>query len=110
MKLNHWLLLFLLTITLINYPNPFNPKGKEVTTFEVTSDATLEATLSLYDLAACLVFQKTFPLQAGTSNRITWDGYNYHNERVSTGIYLCRLLDSSSKKLLAKTKVWVINH
>lgn len=109
MKNFNWLAIFLLTITIINYPNPFNPKGGEIATFECTSDSTLETTLYLYDLSARLLRQKAFNLKGGSINRLTWNGYSDANELVGNGIYLYRLVDSSTKKLVVKGKVWVIN-
>ena len=108
MRINRWFFLLLLTITLINYPNPFNPKGKQITTFEVTADASQEAKLYLYDMAAQLLWQTNLSLEKGL-NRFSWNGYNQNNELVGSGIYLCRLVDPSTYKTLAKTKVWVIN-
>lgn len=103
-----WFAVFLLTISIINYPNPFNPKGGEIATFECISGSTLETTLYLYDMSARLLLQKIFNLHGGL-NRITWNGYSDDNELVSNGIYLYRLIDSSTKKSMARGKVWVIN-
>ena len=104
-----WLAVFLLTITIFNYPNPFNPKGGEVTTFECRTDATIEATIYLYDMSARLILQRIFNIQSGRVNLTAWNGYSDSNEIVSNGIYLYRLIDSSTKKSVGKGKVWVIN-
>jgi hypothetical protein len=103
MKNSIWLFVFLLTISIINYPNPFNPKGGEIVTFECVPATSSEALLYVYDLSARLLFHKTF------TDRTTWNGYSEANELVSNGIYLYRLIDSSTKKSMAKGKVWVIN-
>ena len=108
MKFKSWLLIILLTVSIINYPNPFNPKGGEIATFECTSDATLEASLYIYNMAAQLLLQKTFNLSAGT-NRTAWNGYADSNELAGNGVYLYRLIDSATKQSLAKGKIWVIN-
>jgi hypothetical protein len=110
MKHFTWLPLILLTITIINYPNPFNPKGGEVATIECTTSATAEALLYIYDLTARRVWQQTFNLQGGTvKNRTAWNGYNSDNELVGTGVYLYRLVDAASKQSLGRGKIWVIN-
>lgn len=110
MKITKWFpVFFILLVTLINYPNPFNPKGGEVTTIECTPDATFEATIYLYDMGARLVWKKPFSLQGGTANRIVWNGYSDGNERVSNGVYLCRLINPTDGKASAKGKIWVIN-
>jgi hypothetical protein len=108
MKPLSWLLTLLLAISVINYPNPFNPKGGEIVTFECTSDSTLETDLYIYDMSARLLLQKPFNLQSGL-NRLIWNGYSEANERVGTGIYLYRLIEKPAKSSLAKGKIWVIN-
>ena len=109
MRRYNWLLVLLLTITVINYPNPFNPKGGENMTFECDPGQSAMTTLYLYDMSARLIWHQDFELQAGMTNRLTWDGYSDQNERVGNGIYLYRLVDRSTQKLAAKGKVWVIN-
>ena len=109
MKHYGWLFVFLLTIAIVNYPNPFNPRGGEIVTFECTPDTTSEALLLIYDFSARLVLRRPFSLAGGAVNRTSWNGYNNDNELSGTGVYLYRLVDTSSKATLGKGKVWVIN-
>jgi len=109
MKIANWIILCLLPILIINYPNPFDPKGGQVSTFECISDVSAEASLYIYDMSARLVLQKAFNLQANPNNRASWDGRSGQNELVGNGIYLYRLVNSASKTTLAKGKIWVIN-
>lgn len=109
MKILGWLMLALFAITVINYPNPFNPQGGESTTIEASSTSSAESTLYVYDMAARLILQRPFPLNVGTTNRTSWNGYNNNNELVGSGVYLYRLIDASSRTTLAKGKIWVIN-
>jgi hypothetical protein len=109
MKNFSWLPLILLTIAIINYPNPFNPKGGETTTIEFTPTATTEASLYIYDMSARRVSQQTVNLQGGTVNRTTWNGFGSDNQLAGTGVYLYRLVDAASKQSLGKGKIWVIN-
>jgi hypothetical protein len=109
MKRSSWLLVLCLTISIINYPNPFNPKGGEVVTFECTSDSTLESVLYLYDLSAQVRLRRAFSLAGGATNRLVWNGYGDNNELVGNGLYLYRVVDAVAKCSLAKGKVWVIN-
>jgi hypothetical protein len=109
MKHFGWLFVLLFTVSIINYPNPFNPKGGEIATFECSSDSSLEAALYIYDMSARLLLRKLFPLRGGTVNRTGWDGFSDSNERVGNGVYLYRLVDTSTKKSVGKGKVWVIN-
>jgi len=108
MKILRWLALSLFAVTLINYPNPFNPRGGEVMTFECTATASAGATLYIYDMAARLVTQRAFNIVSGTS-QASWNGYSDDNELVGNGVYLVRLFDPAGKTTLAKGKAWVIN-
>jgi hypothetical protein len=110
MKKLSWLAVFVLAVTVINYPNPFNPQGGEVATFEATANSRLTASLYIYDMSARVVRKQAFNLQAGAANRTTWDGFSHGNDRVGNGVYLYRLVDAASKSTLAKGKIWVINH
>ncbi|MCU0640779.1 MAG: hypothetical protein MUC35_01680 [Candidatus Margulisbacteria bacterium] len=104
-----WLLLLWLTVTIINYPNPFNPRAGQVATFECASTATQETRLLIFDRAARLLVQKTFPLDAWPFNRLVWNGYSDGNELVSPGVYLYRLIDPATNRPIGKGKVWVID-
>jgi hypothetical protein len=108
MKISSWLLVFVLAVTVINYPNPFNPAGGEVTTIECTVDTTTEATLYIYNLAAQMVASKPFTLNAGATNRTAWSGYTDYNELSGSGIYLYQIIDASHNRV-GKGKIWVIN-
>ncbi|MBN3032878.1 MAG: hypothetical protein JW873_02170 [Candidatus Saganbacteria bacterium] len=107
MKPYGWLPALLLALTVINYPNPFNPRAGELATFECTPDATQEARLIVYDLAARLVLRHPLNLQGGVKNRFVWNGYDNDNELIGSGVYLYRLMAGSVT--LGKGKVWVIN-
>ncbi|MFC1571278.1 T9SS type A sorting domain-containing protein [Candidatus Margulisiibacteriota bacterium] len=103
-----WLLMLLLTATIINYPNPFNPNGGEVATIECTPDTTVEATLYIYDMSARLFLRQAFNLTGGTANRTTWNGYSDYNELVGNGIYLYQIIDANRTRV-GKGKIWVVN-
>ena len=106
-KLN-WIFVLLIAVTVINYPNPFNPKDGEITTIECTADTTSEAILYIYDLSARLLLRKAFNLQGGSTNRTSWNGYSDFNELVGNGIYIFQIADKG-KKRIGKGKIWVIN-
>jgi hypothetical protein len=108
MKPLSWLLVLLLAVSVINYPNPFNPKGGEVTTIECTADTTAEAFLYIYDLSARLVLRKELVLSGGSTSSTLWDGYSNYNELVGNGIYVYQII-SKAKSRIAKGKIWVIN-
>lgn len=108
MKISGWLLTLALLITVINYPNPFNPKGGESATIKCTADTTVDSTLYIYNLSAQLVTKKSFPLTGGTASTLTWDGYSDANERAATGLYIYQIIGANHDRL-AKGKIWVIN-
>ncbi len=101
-------MVLLLAVLVTNYPNPFNPKGGQITTIECNADTTTEAFLYIYDLSARLVLRKEFNLQGGSTSRTLWDGYSDYNELVGNGIYLYQIIDKSRNRI-AKGKIWVIN-
>ncbi|HVN67650.1 MAG TPA: hypothetical protein VMT55_04690 [Candidatus Sulfotelmatobacter sp.] len=109
MKHLNWLVIILLTVTVVNYPNPCNFKGGEVVTFEATSAASLETTFYVYDLSARLITHKAFSLPANVAGYLTWDGYSDANQRVGNGVYLYRLVDHATRNSVGKGKIWVIN-
>jgi hypothetical protein len=108
MRTLSWLLVLILAVTVINYPNPFNPAGGQITTIECMADTTAEAYIYIYDMAARLILRKTFDLQGGATNRTTWNGYSDYNELVGNGIYLYQIIDTARKRV-GKGKIWVIN-
>lgn len=103
-----WLCVFLLAVTLINYPNPFNPQGNEISTIECTADSTTEAFLYIYDMAARRILRKAFNLQGGTAVKTTWDGYSDYNELAGNGLYLYQIIDIANNRV-GKGKIWVVN-
>ncbi|MFA5034891.1 MAG: T9SS type A sorting domain-containing protein [Candidatus Margulisiibacteriota bacterium] len=107
MKKISWAFVLLLTVTIINYPNPFNPKAGQTTTFECTSDTAFTGTLYIYDMAAQLLLKRDLTVNAGTT-RFGWNGYSDQNELVGSGVYLYCLSDKSRGRV-GKGKSWVIN-
>lgn len=104
-----WLLVLLLAVTVINYPNPVNPLGGETATIDCTTDTTTEAFLYIYDMGARLMLRKVFNLQGGTTpNSTTWNGYSDYNELVGNGIYFYFIVDNTME-IIGKGKIWVIN-
>jgi hypothetical protein len=108
LKFSSWLLTFLLAVTVINYPNPFNPKGGENMTFQCTIEADTSAYLYIYDMSARFLLRRAFNLTAGVTNQTAWDGYSDYNELVGNGIYLYQLISAQGTRL-GKGKIWVIN-
>jgi hypothetical protein len=106
-KINSWLLVLLLAVSVVNYPNPFNPLAGQVTTIECSSDTTREASLYIYDMAARLLKRQDLTLQGGSTVRYVWDGFSDYNELSGNGIYLYQII--GARKRLARGKIWVVN-
>ncbi|NQT61316.1 MAG: VCBS repeat-containing protein [Candidatus Marinimicrobia bacterium] len=70
-----------------NYPNPFNP----TTTIRYGLPESSDVSLYIYDIKGRVVQQYTVEDQAAGWVDIEWNGTNSWGERVSTGVYLCRL-------------------
>src|SRR3989339_336999 len=101
MRTAKWFALLFLAVTVINYPNPFDPKNGESATFEGNSSTSTEAILYLYDMSARLLYTSSFPLPGNTVSRITWNGYGNDNQLAGNGIYLYRVVETATKNSLA---------
>lgn len=108
MKQLNWLVVFLLAVTVINYPNPFDPQAGQSTTIECTSDTAMETTLYLYDMSARQVWRHDLSLPSGTTTRISWNGYSNANELVGSGVYVYQIVNRSWQRV-ARGKIWVVN-
>ncbi|MFA3783300.1 T9SS type A sorting domain-containing protein [Melioribacteraceae bacterium 4301-Me] len=82
-----------------NYPNPFNP----TTTIRFTIPVQTKVKIVIYDtlgrIVKVLLDEEKMP---GTYN-LTWDGTNFHNHKVASGVYLYRIITKSfieTKKLI----------
>ncbi len=84
------------------YPNPFNPSVK----FSVVTDKSYDKLeIEIYNVKGQLVNT----LNAGKVQReqtVTWDGVDSKGNRVSSGIYLCKLASGSA--ILSSVKVSLI--
>lgn len=79
------------------WPNPLRQSQGDIAhiSFDpnISNNETVDITLSIYDFAGYLVYQKEYPrMQAGRTDQIvTWDLNNDSNRRVARGIYIFRL-------------------
>ena len=72
------------------YPNPFN----EVVTIAFSLPAADKAVLTIYDpIGRLIVTLENTSLAAGRY-RTTWDGFSQYGVKVSSGVYICRLITS----------------
>jgi hypothetical protein len=77
--------------TLVNYPNPFRPSAKPVTTIAYELASPAHVRLAIYDVSGRLVrVIKDAPAESG-KQMATWDGMSEGGMRVASGVYFCRL-------------------
>jgi hypothetical protein len=75
------------TLSLDNYPNPFNPN----TTIRFNLPTASDVRLTIYDLRGGKVFTTNeHRLPAGEHN-VAWNGRNDSGNPVASGVYLCRV-------------------
>lgn len=91
-----------LKLNLLAYPNPFNP----TTTLEFDNPNHKKAQVSLYDIRGRLIRKLENVEVAGEKSRVTWDGKDKNNKKVSSGIYFCKVkvgsLSNTQKLVLQK--------
>lgn len=73
--------------TVANYPNPFNPETNIA--FSTPKDSKVE--VSIYNLKGQLVQTLANEKMVAGVHNLRWNGTNYNNEAVSSGIYLLRV-------------------
>ena len=90
------------TLEMRNYPNPFNPN----TTLTFTLPKSGPVKLRVYNATGQLVRTLISDTLASGVHQMQWDAANDDGNRVSSGVYLCRLefggLVSQVKLVLAK--------
>lgn len=84
------------SFSLMNYPNPLTSRTS--LNFSLMNDGLIS--LTIYDLHGKVVRVLVDAFyQSGTST-VEWDGCDNQGNRVSTGIYTCRLIDGNSSKTI----------
>ena len=76
-------------LTLSNYPNPFNPET--TISFSVTQNSDF-VSLEIFNIKGQRV--KSFPINQFTNSpvhKVIWDGTDFNNKPVSSGIYMYQL-------------------
>jgi hypothetical protein len=94
----------------VNYPNPFNPMaGPTTIVYQLAADT--DTALLIFNISHEMIRRWDFAAgQTGGKagdNSITWDGYDDFQRLSANGVYLLRIVDKRSGKLLAKGKIAV---
>ncbi len=72
---------------LCNFPNPFNPTT--MISFSLSSETDIE--LNIYNLKGQLVLSLISGQYSSGSHTVAWDGRDYENKPVSSGLYFYKL-------------------
>ena len=94
------------------WPNPFNPIATTGTSeAAITCDPGTASQIGvyIYDLAGQLIHKEVVAISSSASSFATsWNGYDDNSKLAGDGPYLVRIIDESTKGLLAKGKILVI--
>jgi hypothetical protein len=97
-------------ITVLNYPNPFNPAAGQTTSIEYTLGENTDITIYIFNPINHLIKKISCPKGAtgGSSdyNQVPWDGYTDFNELAANDVYIARVI--SGGKQLGKCKIVVL--
>jgi len=97
--------------TALVFPNPFNPlattpaaNGRAVNqaTIVFTTTGSQDIGIYIYDMTGRQVRHETT-----TAAQWIWDGRDQNNNIVADGLYLLRIVNEETKKLIAKSKILV---
>ncbi|MBI5699199.1 hypothetical protein HZC35_02660 [Candidatus Saganbacteria bacterium] len=110
MKALSWLALLLLSVTVLNYPNPFNPAAGETTSIEYSLAADTGVTIYIFNVINQPVKRISCPSgqnggRAGY-NQVVWEGYTDFNELAANDAYVARVV--SGGKQIGKCKIVVL--
>jgi hypothetical protein len=89
-----------------NYPNPFNPPT-ESTRIVINVPGPMDLGVYIYDVTARVVYKQVI-LGANGLTEVIWNGMTYYGHVADNGVYLLRVIDESSKKMIGKGKILVI--
>ena len=94
-----------------NYPNPFNVKNGEITSFRYSLPESLKSgVLKIYDISGKILFKyklSSDQVEAGT-HTIIWNGKTDNDIYLGTGVYYA-MIDFNSSKKTNLLKVVIIN-
>jgi len=82
-----------------NYPNPFNPE----TTIRFSVKETSSVILEIYNQKGQYINTLVNETKTPGNYSVIWNGKDYNNRAVSSGIYICRLKvgkNISTRKML----------
>jgi len=88
-------------VDIINFPNPFNPST--TICFELDNNISEKLKLEIFNIKGQKVKDFQIEHPKNKKNDITWNGTDYKNQNVSSGVYYCIL--SQKSKILGSHKM-----
>ena len=91
-----------------NFPNPFNPIRQPTTiAYNLTNDANIA--LYVFDITAKLVWEAQYDSGASGGklgyNEVPWTGYSGFNDLPGSGVYLVRVVNRDTRRVIGKGKI-----
>jgi len=106
------------------WPNPFNPLADAITASDVKTaniafnpGSATNFDIYIYDMTGRLVQHRSVNIGAADASaralawdgtQAVWTGYDANNNLAGDGVYILRIVDHDSKRLIAKGKILVI--
>lgn len=110
------------------YPNPFNPLAETINATGTGADANRDTIafnagssttvgIYIYDMTARLVQQRTVTMGTPDSTvqalgwdgtQASWNGHDTYGNLAGDGVYIMKIIDQDSKRVIAKGKILVI--
>lgn len=96
-------------VSIISYPNPFNPNRPESVTIAYKMAQDVEVKVYIFDITGQLM--RTITISSSNRgpdgmSRVSWDGRSNFGDVVENGVYLVRIVAGGTT--FAKTKVMVL--
>lgn len=93
------------------YPNPYDPtKGSVRITYNLATDTNV--TMYVFDVNGRIVWKQIYMsgINGGKAgyNEVLWNGYDNFNRILDNDVYLIRIVESGTGKVMGKTKLVVV--
>jgi hypothetical protein len=97
-------------ITVLNYPNPFNPAAGQTTSIEYSLGEHTDITIYIFNPINHLIKKISCPkaTTGGSSgyNQVPWDGYTDFSELAANDVYIARVV--AGGRQIGKCKIVVL--
>ncbi|MDH5717795.1 MAG: T9SS type A sorting domain-containing protein [Spirochaetia bacterium] len=91
---------------IIAYPNPFDPKTENLTIAKKDkTDFDGSVKYIIYDLTMKKIYEDSVQ-----NSKIIWNGHNKSGQKISSGIYFIKLIQTKSDKSIGTTIIKILIH